>query len=104
MGLLNIPFERRDYIQFEQLDVALQLYAYTVSGYIRAEPMTKTYERSVMQHVLCFVFSLIYKRWLYDDYSKSFDTVVKVKGWRTALVDSKGGSRRSMSPCFWIFE
>ncbi len=29
------------------------------------------------------------------------DTVVKVKGWRTALVDKPMGSRETITFCFW---
>ena len=45
----------------------------------------------------------IYKKWLWDDFYKAYDKVIKVKGWRTAIVQNPTG-RKTITPCFWIFQ
>jgi len=57
--------------------------------------------RGVMQPLLCWIFSGIYRRWLWDELYQEYDKVEKVLGWRTARVTTKGGSKRCMTPCFW---
>lgn len=52
---------------------------------------------------LCFLFSKIYKKWLFDSFSGKYWKPIKVKGWRTALVDLNG-RRQTTTPCFWIFD
>ena len=68
----------------------------------------KTRDRkSVVQHVLCFCFAVVYRRWLYNDFYGTYDRVLKVTGWRSARVATYGKrskgeiNRRHMSPCFW---
>jgi hypothetical protein len=55
-----------------------------------------------MQKFLCLFFKIIYYRWTKDC------KVIKVKGWRTAIIDSPKESRRTITPCFkilfWNFE
>jgi len=53
--------------------------------------------------MLKWLFSKVYKKWLHNPYSDSYDTVLKVLNWRTARVMSKSGGVRTMSPCFKIF-
>ena len=43
-------------------------------------------------------WGLVWLRWMRGRH------VVKVKGWRTALVDDPRGQRSTMSPCFWWFD
>ena len=51
-----------------------------------------------------FLFSIIWRRWLTDTFYGDYKKVVRIKGWRTALVESrKGGNRQTISPCFTIF-
>ena len=49
--------------------------------------------------VIIWLWSFIWQRWLTDK------KVIKVKGWRTAIVESAkwGGDRQTISPCFWVF-
>ena len=58
-----------------------------------------------------WLFSFVWRRWLaYDSpvvplKKGLYWKVVKVKDWRTALLDApSGGSRVTMSCCFWIFK
>ena len=52
--------------------------------------------------MLKLLYKIIYRKWLWNDFHKCHDTVLEVKGWRTARVETKGGSRKLMSPCFKI--
>ena len=46
------------------------------------------------------IFTIIYKRWLWNDFFQDYDTIIIVKGWRKFLVETKT-SRMTISPCFW---
>lgn len=48
-----------------------------------------------------WLFSIIYKRWLWSSYSKTYSEVIKVKGWRTALIERGGYERLTITPIFW---
>ena len=48
----------------------------------------------MIQSLLCKLFSIVYHKYLIDN-SKYCNTVIKVKGWRTALVENKWGQRRT---------
>lgn len=50
-----------------------------------------------MKRLLCFLWAVVYRKWLKDS------RVVRVKGWRTAVVDDRWGRRVVVSPCFWWF-
>ena len=50
-----------------------------------------------------WLFKILYKKWLWNDFHKCYDKILEVKGWRTARVETKGGTRSLMSPCFKIF-
>ena len=41
-----------------------------------------------------WLFRLIYRRWLWDSHFKMYARIIKVKGWRTALVDWDGCERK----------
>ena len=57
-----------------------------------------------VQRIAIFLWSRIYKKWLWDDFFNDYERVLKVRGWRTALVVRKSGSRHTMTPCFWWFD
>jgi hypothetical protein len=65
---------------------------------ITPERWAKINHRTVTQVVLSFIFSLVYRKWLEEG-----DKVLKVRGWRTALVETKYKNRRCMTPCFKLF-
>ena len=44
------------------------------------------------------LFSIVWFAWLGPD-----DKVIKVKGWRTALIDENGYQRKTITVCFWWF-
>lgn len=46
-----------------------------------------------------FLFALVYRKWL-----DKGDKVIRVKGWRTALIETRGGNRKTMTPIFWWFD
>lgn len=50
-----------------------------------------------------YLWSIIYKKWLWCSYTKKYYKVIKVKGWRTAIIDN-GCSRKSRTPIFWWFK
>ena len=55
------------------------------------------------------VFSVIYRRWLWDEYYQTHGDVLAVLGWRTARVcdvsaDGRRMQVRCMTACFWIFQ
>lgn len=52
---------------------------------------------------ICWLWSKVYHKWLYDDYYQRYATVLKVLGWRTAQIKTHGGSIRWIQPCFWWF-
>ena len=58
----------------------------------------------MIQKFLCCLFTIIYHRWLWNDFTGEHDTVKHVYGWRTARVITRGGTVRLMQPCFWIFD
>lgn len=51
-----------------------------------------------------WIWSRVYRKWLRQRDGEGYDRVVLVKGWRTALVDTRGGSRMTISPRFWWFK
>jgi len=51
-----------------------------------------------------WIWAIIYRKWLWNNYYKCYDTVVKVHGWRCATVDDKARRRKMMWPCFWWFK
>ena len=53
------------------------------------------------QKILCFLYSKIYRRWLWNDFHERYDKVLKVKNWRTARINTNGGVS-TISPCFKI--
>jgi len=63
-----------------------------------------------MQRFLVPLFTFIWwnrlshERQLYDFRIRARDHVVKVKGWRTALIDTFGSGRQTVSFCFWWFK
>ena len=58
--------------------------------------------RNPLNRYACWLFSKVYARWLWEENVK----VLKVYGWRTALIGYgyKGGMRKCITPCFWIFK
>lgn len=48
------------------------------------------------------LWAIVWYRWM-TTASGHRRTVVKVKGWRTAIVDSKVERRQTITPCFKFF-
>jgi len=48
------------------------------------------------------IYSFVYRKWLWNEHSRSYDKVLEVKGWRTARIETKSGQRYVTSPCFKI--
>jgi hypothetical protein len=57
-----------------------------------------------VQAIMRAMFALVYRRWLWDHWDKGYCRVVRVTGWRSALVETQGGKRRHMTACFWGLE
>lgn len=55
-----------------------------------------------MNRVLCFIASIVYRRWLYDGFTGRYCKVVKVKGWKTLLVDRPAAGRQTIQPVFFL--
>lgn len=55
----------------------------------------------IMQRFLCYLYSLVYRRWLWNDYFQDYDKVIRVNSWRTAIVDVHGCHRQTITPLFW---
>jgi hypothetical protein len=53
---------------------------------------------------IIWIWWKIYKKWLYVSFYKKYSTVIKVKGWRTALVEDAGKHRSTITPIFWYFK
>jgi len=49
-----------------------------------------------------WLYSQVWKHWLWNEFYQTYDKVIKVYGWRTALVEAKSGARKVTSPCFKI--
>ena len=47
-----------------------------------------------------WLWSMIYRKWLLNDFCGNYNKVLKVRGWRTALVESCT-DRKTITPCFW---
>jgi len=45
------------------------------------------------------LFALIWHRFLRD----GEDKVIKITGWRSAIIDRKGSGRAYVWFCFWVF-
>ena len=57
------------------------------------------------QIILRPLFALIYRRWMWDHWSKNYYKVVRVTSWRGALLESRNGrERKHMTACFWGLE
>ena len=61
---------------------------------------------SKIQHskFLCWLWSRVYRKWLWNEFYENYDSVDKVIGWRTARTKTKGGTVQWIQPCFWIFQ
>ncbi len=54
-----------------------------------------------------FIFCLIWRRWLRNTWNPEkykYHKVVKIYGWRSALVDWPCGQRAHSTFCFWWFQ
>lgn len=47
-----------------------------------------------------WLWAIIWKKWLWNDFYQEYGKVIKVKGWRTALVETPT-SRVTITPLFW---
>ena len=61
-----------------------------------------------MKKIAIMVLSIIYRRWLWDEECGTYSRIIRVKGWRTMLIEKttkRGtpGQRLTISPCFWWF-
>ena len=56
------------------------------------------------QMLLRPLFAFVYRRWLWNDWHLTRDRVLRVTGWRSALVKTRDGQRRHMTACFWGLE
>lgn len=62
------------------------------------------YFKPISDKVKCILFSIVYRRWLWNDFLESRDTVLEVIDWRTARTETGfRGNRRIVSPCFTLF-
>ena len=60
--------------------------------------------KGVFDYMIKWLYSKIWKRWLWNKHSQKYDTVLKVYGWRTARIESSSsGARYVSSPCFELF-
>lgn len=50
---------------------------------------------------LCWLWSRVYRRWLWNDFHKDYDRVTAVKGWRSARILTTSGRVAGITPCFW---
>ncbi len=64
--------------------------------------MPKRVLSEMTQKILIFLWSIVWREWLFD-WKKQPLKVIKVKGWRTALVETKAGHRETITPCFYLF-
>lgn len=61
--------------------------------------------RNYLQHIRCVIFKFVYKRWLIALCDGEINIkIIKIKGWRTALVENKYGVKVAISPCFLQFK
>jgi len=44
------------------------------------------------------LWSVIFKKWLWDNWNKEYYKVIKVKAWNVALVEGKYGTRITIMP------
>lgn len=63
----------------------------------------REYQKYEFCKTVKWLYSKVWKRWLWNDFYQCYDTVLEVKGWRTARIESKGGARQISSPCFKLF-
>jgi hypothetical protein len=54
-----------------------------------------------LQIIMRPVFALVYRRWLWNAWHPTNDRVIRVTGWRSAIVETRSGQRRHMTACFW---
>lgn len=55
-----------------------------------------------MTNLLNYLWSRIYRKWLWNDHTQDYDEVTKVFGWRCARTKSKSGMVKTIMPCFTI--
>ena len=48
------------------------------------------------------LYSFIYKKWLWNDYTGKYDKVTEILNWRRARIKTKSGMVSTISPCFKI--
>ena len=49
-----------------------------------------------------WLWSKVYKRWLWNIRTQEYDKVIHVHGWRSARVKTKWGGVYTITPCFKI--
>lgn len=57
--------------------------------------------KSPLDRLVMWLWSIAWRKWMLDSRGNRL-TVVNVKGWRTAIVESKWESRKTITPCFSI--
>jgi len=55
---------------------------------------------SILERMVILLWSLVWRHWLLDGHTGKYCKVVRVKGWRTALVDSPSKARMTITPMF----
>jgi len=57
----------------------------------------------MIQKLLCWLYPIFYSKWLTDTSGEN-SKVIKVRGWRTALIETRWGTRMTITICFWWFK
>ena len=50
------------------------------------------------------IFSFVWRKWLYDYHTGKQSKVIKVRGWRSALIDKPFGQRMGVTFCLFPWE
>jgi hypothetical protein len=56
------------------------------------------------QPVLCWIFARVWRKWIFPDWVGRPSRVVRVIGWKSALIDSHSGCRHRMTVCLFSLE
>jgi len=54
--------------------------------------------------MLRYIFAIVWKKRLYDYHTGKQSKVIKVKGWKSALIDTPSGQRMGIMFCLFPWE
>ena len=56
-----------------------------------------------LERFVISIFTVIYRKYLKDQFTGKYSKIVEIKGWRTILIDTPVGQRIRITPLFKLY-